>query len=340
VLDHPALPLALTFCVLFALSNGFHNAAAASATLVATRAARPATAMALTTVCSLAGPLVLGGAVAATMAGMVNVPPQRGVTVIGAALTAAAAWNLLTWRLSLPSSSGHALVGGLVGSTLLDSGPNAVNWGPITNGHLGGVIGILAGLLLAAALGVGAALVVERLAIRVLSRASRRVVHPIRRLQLLTSASLALTLGANDAQKTVGMMALLLLDEGRSTSLQVSPLLILAASGALSGGMVLGGWRLTRTMARGIFPLRSVDGLVSQGSSAAVILAASVAGAPVSTTQVVASSLVGVGLGRRRWRHVGWRIVQRIGIAWLTTPLAAAIIAAVALPIWRLVPGG
>jgi PiT family inorganic phosphate transporter len=340
VLDHPALVLALGFAVVFALSNGFHNAAAATATLVATRAARPVTAMALTTACSLIGPLVLGGAVATTIARVVNVPPERGVAVIGAALTGAALWNLFTWRLALPSSSGHALVGGLVGSTLLDSGPNALTWGPVTNGHLGGVIGILAGLLLAAAFGLAVAFVFERLAMRLMRRATRRVVNPIRRLQFVTSASLALTLGANDAQKTVGVMALLLFDAGRSTSLDVSPLLILAAAGALSTGMLLGGWALMRTMGRGIFPLRSLDGLVSQGSSAGVLLAASLTGAPVSTTQVVASSLVGIGLGRRRWRHVGWRVVQRIGVAWLTTPLAAAIIAALALPLWRLLPGG
>ena len=135
-------------------------------------------------------------------------------------------------------------------------------------------------------------------------------------------------------------MALLLLDAGRATSLDVSPLLVVVAAGALSAGMLLGGWGLVRTMGRGIFPLRSLDGLVSQGSSAGVLLAASLAGAPVSTTQVVASSLVGVGLGRRRWRHVGWHIVQRIAVAWLTTPLAAAIIAVLALPLWRLLPGG
>jgi PiT family inorganic phosphate transporter len=338
--DHPALVLALGFAVLFALSNGFHNAAAATATLVATRAARPLAAMALTTVCSLVGPLVLGSAVAATIARLVNVPPERGVAVIGAALTGAALWNLVTWRLALPSSSGHALVGGLVGSAVLDSGPNALVWGPVTNGHLGGVIGILAGLLLAAVFGVMVAFVVERLAIRLLSRATRRVVHPIHRLQLVTSASLALTLGANDAQKTVGVMALLLLDAGRSASLDVSPLLILGAAGALSTGMVLGGWQLMRTMGRGIFPLRSLDGLVSQSSSAGVLVAASLAGAPVSTTQVVASSLVGVGVGRGRWHHVGWRVVRRIGIAWLTTPLAAGIISVLVLPLWRLVPGG
>jgi PiT family inorganic phosphate transporter len=338
VLDDPALLLALGIAVVFALSNGFHNAAASTATLVATRAARPATAMALTFVCSLIGPLLIGGAVAATIAGLVHVPPERGVSVIGAALTGAAAWNLVTWRLTLPSSSGHALVGGLVGAALLDSGPDALAWGPVTNGHLGGVFGVLAGLLLAVALLV--AFLVERLAIRVLRRATRRVVHPIHRLQLVTSASLALSLGANDAQKTVGVMALLLLDAGRSSSLVVSPLLILVAAAALSSGMVLGGWQLIRTMGRGIYPLRSLDGLVSQATSTGVLLAASLTGAPVSTTQVVASSLVGLGVGRGRWRHVGWRVVRRIAIAWLTTPLGAGIISVLVLPLWRLLPGG
>jgi PiT family inorganic phosphate transporter len=261
------------------------------------------------------------------------------VAVIGAALTGAALWNVATWRLALPSSSGHALVGGLVGAALLDSGPGALTWGPVTNGHIGGVLGILSGLLLAATVGVLAALLVERLAIHVLRRATRRMVGPIRRVQLMTSASLAFTLGANDAQKTVGVMALLLFDAGRATSLAVSPGLILAAAAVLAVGMLAGGLGLVRTLGRGIFPLRSLDGLVSQGTSAGVLLASSLVGAPVSTTQVVGSSLVGVGLGRRRWRHVGWRVVRRIAIAWVTTPLAAGIISVVALPLWRLVPG-
>jgi len=340
VLDDPALVLAFGFAFVFALSNGFHNAAASTATLVATRAAKPATAMALTFVCSLVGPLLLGGAVAATIARLVSVPPEHGVSVIGAALTGAAVWNLVTWRLALPSSSGHALVGGLVGAALLDSGPNALAWGPVTNGHLGGVFGILVGLVLAVGFGLAVAVVLEQVAIHALRRATRRVVHPIHRVQLVTSATLAFTLGANDAQKTVGVMALLLFDAGRATSLEVSPVLVLGAAAALSSGMVLGGWQLIRTMGRGIFHIRSLDGLVSQGSSAGVLLAASLTGAPVSTTQVVASSLVGVGVGRSRWHHVGWRVVRRIAIAWVTTPLAAGIISVIVLPLWRLVPGG
>jgi PiT family inorganic phosphate transporter len=113
---------------------------------------------------------------------------------------------------------------------------------------------------------------------------------------------------------------------------------VLLSSIALTVGTALGGWTIVRTIGRRIFPLRSVDGLVSQTSSAAVILAASVLGAPVSTTQVVSSSIVGIGVGRGRWRHVSWGIVRDIAIAWLTTMPAAGLLGAILLPLWKLIP--
>ena len=155
-----------------------------------------------------------------------------------------------------------------------------------------------------------------------------------------TSAFLAFSHGSNDAQKTVGIVAGLLFASGNATSLAAPLPVVLGASIALTVGTALGGWGIIKTVGRRIFPIRSLDGLVSQSSSASVIFAASLVGAPVSTTQVVSSSIVGIGIGRSRWRHVSWEVVREIGLAWLTTMPAAGLIAALSLPIWKLLPGG
>ncbi len=335
-----ALILAIGMALAFAVTNGFHDAANAIATLVGTRTARPLPAVAMASVFNLLGPLIVGAAVANTIARIVTVPPEQAVAVIGAGLTGAVVWNTFTWRRGLPSSSGHALVGGLVGSALLDDGLGAVNWGPIQDGQLAGVLGVLIGLFLASCLGFVVALALERFALRAMDRATVRFQRPVRGAQWVASAWLAFSHGSNDAQKAVGIIAALLVASGHASSLSTPIGVTLACSLALTVGTALGGWSIVRTIGRRIFPLRSLDGVVSQTASAGVILAASIAGAPVSTTQVVATSIVGIGVGRRRWRHVGWRIVGEIGVAWLTTMPAAGIIAAFALPAWKLLPGG
>jgi PiT family inorganic phosphate transporter len=333
-----AFVLAVLVTLAFAVTNGFHDAANAIATLVATRGARPGPAITLAAVCNLVGPLLLGAAVADTIATIVQVPASQTVAVIGAALTAAVAWNLVTWWRGLPSSSSHALVGGLVGAAVVDAGAGAVNWGGLGGGHPTGVIGVLAALTVSPVLGFGAAWAGEHAARYGLRRATTRVGPLLLRGQWLTSGWLALSHGANDAQKAVGVLAALLLANGTIESLAVPVWAKLACAAALTAGTALGGWRIVKTIGRRIFRIHPVDGLVSQASSAAVILASSLAGAPASTTQVVASSVVGVGVGRRRYRHIGWRVVASIGFAWITTLPAAAVLAALLLPIWRWLP--
>ena len=336
----PTLALAIVMAFAFALTNGFHDAANSIATLVATRIARPLPAVAMASVFNLLGPLFLGAAVADTVGKLVTVDPAHGVPVIGAGLTGAVVWNTYTWRRNLPSSSSHALVGGLVGAALLDTGPGSVNLGPVQDGHLYGVLGVLVGLLVATSLGFLVALILERVALRATRRASARLRGPVRTVQWGTSAFLAFSHGSNDAQKTVGIVAGLLFASGNATSLAAPLPVVLGASIALTIGTALGGWGIIKTVGRRIYPIRSLDGLVSQTSSASVIFAASIVGAPVSTTQVVSSSVVGIGVGRARWRHVSWQVVRGIALAWLTTMPAAAIIAALSLPIWKLLPGG
>jgi PiT family inorganic phosphate transporter len=331
------LVVAILLAIGFAVTNGLHDASNAIATLVATRAASPLQAILLASVFNVLGPLLLGAAVADTIGGIVTVGPGEVTEVIGAGLAAAVAWNLATWRLGLPSSSGHALIGGLVGASVVEGGIHAVNWGGLDGVHPVGVFGTLIALAVSPPLGALAALIVIRALRRLARRATRRWGNPVRAGEWGMSAALAFSHGANDAQKSVGVIAALLLAAGRIDTLAAPTWAKLACAAALTAGTGLGGWRIIRTVGRGIYRIRPTEGLASQTASTSVILGASLAGAPISTTQVVASSVVGVGVGRRRWHHVHWAVVKDMGLAWLITMPACALLAAAALGIWRVV---
>ncbi|HEV7808593.1 MAG TPA: inorganic phosphate transporter [Solirubrobacteraceae bacterium] len=328
-----ALAVALAFC--FAITNGLHDASNAIATLVATRAARPRHALALAAVFNLLGPLLVGAAVASAIGGIVTIDSSEAVAVIGAGLLAAVAWNVLTWRLGLPSSSGHALVGGLVGAALLAGGAGAVRWGGMDGIHPVGVLGACAALALSPPLGALAAFALVRGMRRGARRASRRWDEIAKSAQWATSATLAFSHGANDAQKSVGVIAALLLADGRTETFSAPLWVKTGCAAALTLGTAAGGWSIVRTVGRRIYHLHPVDGLCSQSASAAVILGASLLGAPTSTTQVVASSVVGVGAGRRRWHHVRWTVVRQMALGWIVTMPASAAIGALALLGWR-----
>jgi inorganic phosphate transporter, PiT family len=320
----------------FAVTNGVHDASNAIAALVATRGASPQQAIVLASVFNILGPLVVGAAVADTIGGIVTVAPSEALVVIGTGMAAAVAWNLITWRLGLPSSSGHALVGGLVGASLAAGGLDAVRWGGLDGLHPVGVAGTLIALAVSPLLGALTALGATRLARRLGRRATRRWHSPVRAGEWAMSAALAFSHGANDAQKSIGVIAALLLAEGRIDTLAAPTWTKLLCAGALTLGTALGGWRIIHTVGRGIYRIQPVEGLVSQASSAAVVFSASLAGAPTSTTQVVASSIVGVGGGRRHWHHVHWAVVREIGIAWLVTIPATATLAAATFGLWQL----
>ena len=330
------LILAIVLALAFSMTNGFHDASNAIATLVATRGARPGQAITISAVFNMIGAIVVGTAVADTIAGIVTVPPEEVVAVIGAGLAGATAWNLATWWRGLPSSSGHALVGGLVGAALAEGGLDAVNWGGLENGwHPVGVFGTLIALAVSPVFGLAVGILLLRILAVSLRRATRRVSAPVRGAGWTMAAGLSFSHGANDAQKSMGVIAALLLAEGMTSTLTV-PLWVKVATGVtLTLGTALGGWRIVRTVGRRIFPLRPLDSVASQSASTAVIMGASLVGAPVSTTQVVASSVVGVGGGRHRWHHVRWEIVREMGVAWLTTIPAAGLLAAAFLVVWR-----
>ena len=329
------LVIAIALALTFALTNGFHDAANAIATLVATRGATPGQAIAISSVFNMIGAVALGTAVADTIGKIVQVSPDAAVETIGAGLAGATAWNLLTWWRGLPSSSGQALVGGLVGAALAEGGWGAVNVGGFDGWHPVGLVGTLVVLFVSPVIGFAFGFGLLR-ALRVITRRfTRRWDGPLVGGEWVAAAALSYSHGSNDAQKSMGVIAALLLATGETSSFTV-PLWVKVATGlAVTLGTALGGWRIVKTIGSRIFGLQPLDSFASQTSSTAVILGASLIGGPVSTTQVVASSVVGVGGGRRRWRHVRWTVVRDIGIAWLTTLPAAAIMSVVFLYVWK-----
>ena len=329
------LAVAVGLAIAFAVTNGLHDASNAIATLVATRGASPGQAIVLATIFNLLGPFLVGAAVADTIGGIVDVSSSVAIEVIGCGLAAAVSWNMITWYFGLPSSSGHALVGGLVGAALVEGGTDAVNWGGLDGLHPVGVIGTLVALAVSPVLGALAGFLLIRALRRLARRASAAWAGPTRAGQWTMSSALAFSHGANDAQKSVGVIAALLLASGHIDSLNAPNWATFACAAALTLGTALGGWRIIKTVGRRIYRLQPIEGLASQSSSAGVILGASLLGAPTSTTQVVASSVVGIGGGRRRWRHVNWSIVRLMGLAWLITIPVTAALAGAMFEIWR-----
>jgi PiT family inorganic phosphate transporter len=202
------------------------------------------------------------------------------------------------------------------------SGGGFDGWHPV------GVVGTLVALAISPLLGALAAMGVIRLLRAAARRATRRWRGPVGGGQWVTSAALAFSHGANDAQKSVGVVAALLLADGRIDSLSAPTWATVACAAALTAGTSLGGWRIIRTVGRRIYRIQPLEGFASQTSSATVILGASLLGAPTATTQVVASSIVGIGAGRRRLHHVRWQLVRQMGLAWLITIPASALLAA------------
>jgi len=322
-----ALLLAIGLAFAFALTNGFHDASNAIATLVATRGATPGQAVLLSATFNMLGAVLLGTAVADTIGKIVQVPADKTVLVVGAGLAGATTWNLITWRRGLPSSSGHALVGGLVGAALVEGGVDAVNWGGMDGLHPVGVWGTLIALMVSPPIGFAGGWLLVVLLRRASRRWSNRWRGPVVTGEWAAAAGLSYSHGANDAQKAMGVIAALLLGAGYTDSLEV-PLWVKVTTGlTLTLGTAAGGWRIVKTVGRRIYDIKPLDSLASQSSSTAVIFTASILGAPVSTTQIVASSVIGCGGGRRRWRHVRWQVVKEMGIAWITTIPAAGLLA-------------
>ncbi|HEX2627315.1 MAG TPA: inorganic phosphate transporter [Candidatus Limnocylindrales bacterium] len=314
------LILVVLLAVGFDYINGFHDTANAIATSVSTRALRPSHAILMSAAANFIGALT-GTAVAKTIAsGLATTPSgDAGQIVVAAALVGAIAWNLITWRLGIPSSSSHALIGGLIGAVIASAGPGALNGQGIFDKVL---FPLIASPILGVVIGFALMVVI----LNVFKRAHPKKMNDrFRRLQVLSAAYMAFSHGSNDAQKTMGIITLALVAGGVLADPTVPLWVILMAASAISFGTAAGGWRIIKTMGQKVVKLDPVHGFAAETTAATIIFGASHFGMPVSTTHVISSAIIGVG-SSDRFSAVRWGVAGNIVIAWiLTIPASAAV---------------
>jgi PiT family inorganic phosphate transporter len=316
----------LGMAVVFDYINGFHDTANAIATSVSTRALRPEQAIVLSAVANFVGALT-GTAVAKTIgAGLVDETDVNAAdphqVYVAAALIGAIAWNLLTWRLGIPSSSSHALIGGLLGATIAATGLGAVKIDGVTSKVL---LPLVSSPILGLVIGFGFMV----LLLNVFQHAHPAPLNArFRRLQVVSASYMALSHGSNDAQKTMGVMTLALFSAHLIPTFEVPVPIILIAATAMSAGTAVGGWRIIKTMGQRVVKLDPIRGFAAETTAATVILGASHFGMPVSTTHIISTAIMGVG-AVERLSAVRWGVAGNIIVAWILTIPAAAAVAGV-----------
>jgi PiT family inorganic phosphate transporter len=307
------LILALTFDFL----NGFHDSSNIVATVIASRALNPRMTLFLAAGAHFVGPFIFGVAVAKTVGeGLLKIEALSLFVVI-AALLASVVWNIITWFFGLPSSSSHALVGGLLGSAILARGIEVV--------QVQGLFLILLTLFLSPVFGFLMGFLIMRMTLFAVRSASPRINVFFRRVQVLTLVGLALSHGTNDAQKTMGVITLGLVTTGYLEVFQIPLWVIAVSAGAIALGTAFGGWRLIRTLGGRIIRVRPIHGFTSQVAGATVILTAALLGGPVSTTQVMGSAIIGVGTAERV-SQVRWGVSRDMLVAWFLTIPATIVL--------------
>jgi len=320
---YPAI--GVTLC--YAFVNGFHDGGNVIATIICSRSMRPVTALALAAVVEFIGPLVLGTAVARTMAGSILNPellerlsPTSVYLLAIGGVGAAIIWKLPTWYLGIPASGSHALISGLVGAGYLAMGTEGIDVGKVLKGVvapmvLSPVIGLILGFLVFAAIR------------SLFERAARGVGRLFASVQKPTMLFLAASHGSNDAQKSMGVIAMILAAGTGEMhgNLFIPEWAVVGCAAALAVGLAAGGWRMVKSVGSGICRLEPVHSFASQFAAASIVMAASLMGGPVSTSQVVASSVMGVGAARRV-SSVRWSAAGNFAYAWLlTVPVSAAL---------------
>ncbi|MDO8483734.1 MAG: inorganic phosphate transporter [Candidatus Limnocylindrales bacterium] len=326
------LVVVVLLAVVFDYINGFHDTANAIATSVATRALHPRQAIAMAAAFNFIGAFA-GTAVAKTIGSGLVQEETTTQAVIIAALVGAIVWNLVTWSAGLPSSSSHALIGGLLGATLVASGIDAFKIGGIVGKVLVPmIVSPVVGFVGAFGLMLGIYWVFRKVRRRPLGRVFRRV-------QVLSAGFMAFSHGSNDAQKTMGIITLALFSAGVIPDVSVPVWVIVTAATALSLGTAIGGWRIMRTMGHRVADLEPVHGFAAETTSATILFTTAHFGIPVSTTHVISSAIMGVGSSRGP-RGVRWGVARNILVAWVVTIPAAAGVAALSWIVLRLVELG
>jgi inorganic phosphate transporter, PiT family len=322
--------IAISAALFFDFVNGFHDSANAIATVVGTRVLRPLYAVGIAAVANFAGPFIFGTAVAHTVGKGIIQPSFSTVDVIFAGLIGAIIWDLVTWYFGLPSSSSHALIGGLIGSALLAGGTSAL--------VLPGIEKTLTFIVISPTLGFCSAFGIAIIIMYLFRRYTASYVNKIfGRLQICSSIFFSLTHGANDGQKTMGVITALLISGGMldSTSFSVPIEVILASAIAIALGTFFGGWRIVKTMAFKLTSLRPYQGFCAETGGGVILTSMAWLGIPVSTTHAIAGAIMGVG-ATKRLSAVRWGVGKRIVYAWIITIPASAAVAALVLEIMKI----
>jgi PiT family inorganic phosphate transporter len=325
--------LVIALALFFGFTNGFHDAANVVATIIATGAMSPRIALGMAALGEFVGPFVFGTAVAQTIGkNIVDISSfdptfvELSIFLIIAALVGAIVWNLVTWFFGLPSSSSHALVGGMIGAVLTAYGPDKILWK--------GLFYVILVLFISPLLGFFFGTLFLKITLHLSRNATPRANIFFNRMQILSSIALSFSHGANDAQKPMGLIMMVLVILGFSPTFHIPFWVIISCATAIALGTASGGWRIIKTVGSKIYRLRSVHAFCAQTSSATVILAASLLGGPVSTTHVVSSSIMGVGAGQRI-SAVRWGVAKNIIVAWFITIPASGVISGLTFLLFR-----
>jgi PiT family inorganic phosphate transporter len=327
--------IVVALALFFGFTNGFHDAANVVATIITTGAMTPRMALGMAAFGEFIGPFLFGTAVAQTIGkNIIDISTfdtrvtSLSISLVVAALIGAIAWNLITWFWGFPSSSSHALVGGMVGAVLVAYGPDKIIWK--------GLFYVVAVLILSPILGLIFGTLFFKATVYLSQNVTPKAKFFFNRMQIFSSIALSLSHGANDAQKPMGLIMMSLVILGLSPTFHIPFWVIASCSTAIALGTASGGWRIIKTVGSKIYRLRSVHAFCAQTSSAAVILGASLVGGPVSTTHVVSSSIMGVGAAQRI-SAVRWGVAKNIVIAWFITIPVSAVMAGLSFFLIRLI---
>ena len=305
--------------LLFAFLNGMHDSRNVVSTVISSRAFSPGVALGITALAEFSGPFIFGVAVAQAIGRGIVDSEAVNERVLIVALASSILWNLVTWTIRVPSSSSHALIGGLLGAVSMRAGAQAV--------QVAGLLRILISLFASPIIGFVVGFIFLRIILALSWRATPRINEFFKNSQLLTAIALGISHGSNDGQKTMGIISLALFTGGYLGSFTVPLWVIVLSATALALGTTVGGWRLIHQVGGSFYKIRPVDGFTTQLASAVVIISASLAGGPVSATQVINSAIMGVGTAERASK-VRWGIVQEIITGWIFTIPATVFLAA------------
>jgi PiT family inorganic phosphate transporter len=309
---------AIIAALVFDFLNGFHDAANSIATVIGTRVLRPLQAVAMAAVANFAGPFLFGVAVATTIGKGIIDPNFVTLNIIIGALAGAIIWDIITWLLGLPTSSSHALIGGIIGAGIAGAGTQAIIFG--------GLQKVVTGIVVSPVVGLVVAFLLATLLITIFAKRRPSAVNSVfGRLQIISSTYFSLTHGANDGQKTMGVIALILLTQGVITKFEVPYYVIIMAALAISLGTFFGGWRIVKTMAVKITQLKPYQGFAAETGGATILAILALLGIPASTTHAISGAIMGAG-AVKRVSAVRWGIGRRIVWAWIITiPASAAV---------------